>query len=97
MELQNVDRSRRQSGLDRAIIGVDKEPDPRDPGGNAGAQMRGTLRRHGARARRKKNKADIGGAAGARRRYRLLGRQTTNLYGYAHRPLRGAEPRIKAG
>ena len=97
MELQNVDRRRRQSGLDHPIIGVDEEADPRDPGGNAGAQPRGTLRRHGARARRIKNKAEIGGAAGARRRYRLLCRQTTNLRGYAHRPLYGAEPRVKGG
>ena len=57
MELQNVDWRHSQSGFDHAIIGVDEEADPRDAGGNAGAQPRGTLRRHRARAPRIKHKA----------------------------------------
>ena len=97
MELENVDWRRRQGGLDHPIIGVDEEADPRDSSGNGGAQPRGTLRRHGARARRIEHKAEVGGAAGARRRHRLLCRQPTDLRGYAHRPLYGAEPGLKGG
>ncbi len=97
MELQNVDRRPRQSGLDHPIVSVDKEADPRDPGRNAGAQPRGNLRRHGARARRIEHKAEVSGAAGARRGHRLLCRQPTNLRGYTHHPLYGGDPVLKGG
>src|SRR6202035_715045 len=97
MELEDIDWRRRQGGLDRPIVGIDKEADAHDPGGNIGAQMCGTLRRHGARARGIEHKAEVGSAAGARRHHRLLGRQTTNLCGYAHRPLYGIVASLKGG
>src|ERR1700746_1213570 len=96
-ELQDVDRRDGQSALDHPILGIDEEADARYPRRNGSAKLRGTLRCNGARARRVETKAERGGAAGARRRHRLLCRQTTDLRGYAHRPLYRTEPALKGG
>ena len=74
MELQDVDRRCGQSGFDHPLVGIDEKADARDSGRNTGAQSGGAARCYGARARGIKHKTEVGRAAGARRRHRLLGR-----------------------
>ena len=67
---------------DRAIVGVDKQPDPPHPGrGTAAHNAAARAGRHGARARRVEDKAEIRGAALDRGGDRLLARQPANLGG----------------
>src|SRR6516225_6488744 len=87
VELQDIDRRLGEDGADRVVVGIDKDPDSRDPRRNRGAEPRRFGCRDSARTRQVEVKAQIDGAARDRRSHRRLGRQTANLRGNAHLPL----------
>ena len=70
--------------LDRGVVGIDEQPDPPHRRWHLGAQSGGARRRHGTRARRVEDKAEIGRAALDGGGDRFLARQPADLGGDAH-------------